>query len=445
MQACLLLWLMGLLLLPVLGHAEPRELSSFTFGINLHRFLPRDYQLIAGLGNLSSRSDVLWSEVSNEKGVVRPDHPTLKGIFQRPGNIEQPLITLIYGHPAFDRGMRPTSDAAIAAYAAYAEAVVTTLKVSIPRFEVWNEWNVTRDQPGGKRDGKPEEYVALLREVFPKIKRHGVEVLGGAIGGDGINDDWLERALDAGLLESCDALSFHPYFYGAQGEGRLPEVGLISRLRAVTALLAQYEPAGKKTPLYITEMGWPTLDTGEGVTPEAQAKYLARTTLLLALEPQVHGLWIYELRDGPGERSDREQNFGLVLNDGTTKSAYAVMRDLVHLLRTAHTVQEVENESAGGVRILKFTLPQNREAWISWVVRPNESWMVDWVGSGVDEGMRQRLLGTSPGIKMTGTRLGTAAKYSLVVGDSPVIMSGSTAGSKLTGVRRREVNVDPAQ
>ena len=98
-----------------------------------------------------------------------------------------------------------------------------------------------------------ESCYHLLNKAVPDAV-----VLGRAMGGIGDRDDYLPKALKAGLLDYCDGLSIHPYFYGAETpEARLPENAILERLNKLKAWLSDY-PGGAQKPLYATEMGSPT-------------------------------------------------------------------------------------------------------------------------------------------------------------------------------------------
>ena len=68
---------------------------------------------------------------------------------------------------------------------------------------------------------------------------------------------------------------------------------------------------------------------------------MVRSILLFALEPQVKGVWVYELRDGGSDAANREYHFGVVTRDGKPKAAYYALKDLVSLFRDAKSIERL--------------------------------------------------------------------------------------------------------
>lgn len=417
----------------------PRDLKSFTLGANTHRVFRENSELLAGLGNPSVRIDLLWEEIADAAGVVRPSHRTLRSILALDRRHEAPLVILDYGHSAFEGAGRPTSAESIRGYARYAGSVASYLAARTSYFEVWNEWNI-RGVPGGAV-GSPaaSDYVALLREAHRAIKRWNPRavVLGGSISGTGIPDGWLEDALRGGLLKYCDGLSFHPYFYGAQGDEVLPEVGLAARVEAVKEKLRRYEP-GRETPLYVTELGWPAFTGKSGVTIDEQAKYLARSVLLLALDPRVRGAWLYELRDsgGAADVAEREAHFGFVTATGEPKAAYHVLRDLRAVFAAATSIEAVSIDSLPEARLVRFRLKAGGEAWVGWTIRPGSRVSVVFE-SGGSLRPKVRQLGRPPMVRKSGDAAQLPfATVSVELDDMPRLIVG--------GVERGQVRASGA-
>ncbi len=91
------------------------------------------------------------------------------------------------------------------AFARYVFTTVNHYKGSIKHWEVWNEPHYA-----GFWRGTPEQYAELLQIAYREAKRADPECL--VIGGGGVwarRLDWIERMLDAGGVQSMDALSIH--------------------------------------------------------------------------------------------------------------------------------------------------------------------------------------------------------------------------------------------
>jgi len=373
--------------MPLRGETEampPRDLANFTLGFNAHFIKPRDLPLIDELGYPALRLDLTWRRIADAQGLVNPDAPILRSVVDAPPQIVDPLIILGYGHPAFQEGGRPSTPQSRTAFVDYALASVSRLHDRSKFFEVWNEWNVEGmgQTPASEGRGKVEDYVSLLRETYTALKaRHpDLVILGGATGGIGRQDDYMPRAIKLGLLDSLDGLSIHPYFFGAEGDVTLPEVAIPSRLHQLRSWLNE-APSRRDIPLYVTELGWPTYHEQYGVTDEVQSLYMARSVLLLAAEKEVRGVWIYELRDGGDDPKDREDHFGVVARDGAPKPAFHRMRELIALLRSARTIEQVANGSEGRAITMRLVMKDGTETWVCWTSRGGDRWRIEWDGS----------------------------------------------------------------
>ena len=104
-------------------------------------------------------------------------------------------------------------------------------------------------------------------------------MIGGVLAG--VDLEFLQVLFAKGGLQYMDALSIHPYCYPQS-----PEAGnLLGRLDQVRNLMDQ---GGKRLPIWVTEIGWPTHQgDGRGVDEETQAAYLARMYTLFASQPDV--------------------------------------------------------------------------------------------------------------------------------------------------------------
>lgn len=100
-------------------------------------------------------------------------------------------------------------------------------------------------------------------------------------------------------------------------------------------------PAAKKVggskPLMATETGYHTASNWDGPHPGISEKAMGRYTPRLALEyfnRNITKTYNYELIDQKPDPagSDREENFGLLRNDGTEKPAYKALKNLISLL-----------------------------------------------------------------------------------------------------------------
>jgi hypothetical protein len=350
-----------------------RVLNDFIVGINIHSFNKADMPLLEELGISATRSDRFWAKIADSRGDIPANSRCFDSILDA-RYVKVPLVVLAYGHPAFDHGGRIVSDEGRAAYIKYALTVVDRLMSRMPLYEVWNEWNWDGEERGGS--GRPEDYVRLLKDTYSRVKTAypDVKVLGGAMTGIGQEHDYLEHLIDGGALNFMDGLSIHPYYY--EDRNVLPEIALRDRLGKVLKLLSE-SLKGSNMPIYVTELGWPTYSGPGGEAPEEQSKQLIRSILILAMEARVKGVWLYELRDAIGGHPDRENHFGIVLNNGTPKPAFYALRDVIRVLNRANTIEDIHNDSNGAVMTVRLHNKDGSETWICWAIRPDERWNIE--------------------------------------------------------------------
>ncbi len=411
--------------LAILCRAEDtsRNLGEFVLGFNTHKILAKDQPLLQSAGIRSLRVDLYRNPVCDDLGAIIPDHPVFQAIASTPAAFDQPLVILGYGHRAFLNSGRPVTAEARGAFVEYAVSSVDRLRGRTAFFEVWNEWNVAGmgRTPMEEGTGRVGDYVRLLEETYGTLKKRfpQVTVLGGATGGIGAEDGYMPKAIQAGMLQWLDGLSIHPYFYGADGEKRLPETAIATRLGQLHDWL-QADPVHENVPLYVTELGWPTYGEPHGVSYEEQACFMVRSILLFACDPQVKGIWLYEFRDGGTDPKNREHHFGVIEVDGTPKPAFYALRSLVPLLRDARSLRRVANSANDRVVTIVLTMKDGTDIWAVWSVFPGEEWVMD------DGGERMTPVpfsfSGSQGEKMTGF------PSRFIVGNTPVFLRGSRAG-----------------
>jgi hypothetical protein len=145
----------------------------------------------------------------------------------------------------------------------------------------------------------------------------------------GTNTKWIDTLYQ--LIPNLNSLFYafadHPYWYGHApsqgGDGNSP----FERIDTLRKKMAEHG-AGSK-PLFITEYGESTADCGsECVSESVQAEHISEMIQAVTNHPDwgVELLCLYQLHDWSTNSSNREEQFGLLNQDGTPKPAYAIAR-----------------------------------------------------------------------------------------------------------------------
>ena len=434
-----------LALLPMAGlAADPFLVGACTHFGQGKGLLGANLSVMSQGGIASFRDEVGWGSIERARGEFAM--PAAWDDFVNAGlkaGIE-PLIILDYGNRLYDDGDKPRSPEAIEAFCRYAEFVVGHFKGRVKLYEVWNEWDIAI---GSRTPGSADDYAALIKKVYPRIKAvdPSIAVYGGAPTPGGVRNGWLERILAQGALPFMDALSIHTYTYSETGRARGPEAW--AEWMGQVGKMTQKYSDGKPVPLYVTETGWPTQIDRRGTPPDVAAAYLARMYLLARTMPFLKGIWWYDFQDDGWNAANNENNFGMVRPDLTPKPAYFSLADIAKLVSKAEFAGRVE---AGDPDIwaLKFREPDGIETWAIWSAHPDDGWQVTLKTSRSNPGaVSVREVGRKAIMREWGSRdwvetRGNAPiapnQLDIVVRGAPWLISGDLEGASVSGIKRRE-------
>lgn len=130
------------------------------------------------------------------------------------------------------------------------------------------------------------------------------------------------------------AFADHPYWYGHApsqgGDGNSP----FERLDTLRRKMKEHGADAK--PIFITEYGESTANCGEECVDEAtQATHLREMIEAVATHREwgVELLCLYQLHDWAADSDSREEQFGLLQEDGAPKPAYTVARSAMQQYR----------------------------------------------------------------------------------------------------------------
>ena len=317
----------------------------------------------AGIGSI--RDEVGWSSIEREKGkLIMPERFDYYVRQASQAGLDV-LLILDYSNRFYDDGDRPKSTEAIEGFCRYAEFVVNHFGQDVRLYEIWNEWDIWIGlRPPYNLGGSPEDYVKLLKAITPRIKAANpdVTVMAGGSTSGGVKKGWLEKIIQLGVLNYCDAISIHSYNYGDKFPERSPEA-CSAWMTGVQEMPRKYNN-GSDVPFYVTEMGWPTHVGKRGTPPELSASYLARLYLLARTSPSFRGIWWYDFQDDGWKPDDNENNFGIVRPDLTPKPAYHVLADISDLIADGRCLGLLETNNEN-IEIIRFK-HKGRDVWAVW-------------------------------------------------------------------------------
>jgi hypothetical protein len=188
------------------------------------------------------------------------------------------------------------------------------------------------------------DYVALLKEVYVAVKMRSPDATviscGGGGAGGGPGGDCITAIAAHGALEYQDAFSVHPYMSpftpekGYRTEGApLASVNIPVVWPYLSRMLASNPKANKQhMKLWITEIGWPSSPTSDGLSEQGQAGNLVRSFLLSRRYNAVEVMFWYDLVDDGTDPADKENNFGMLRADLSPKPAFVAAAVLARTL-----------------------------------------------------------------------------------------------------------------
>jgi len=178
----------------------------------------------------------------------------------------------------------------------------------VPAWEVWNEENLAKNNPGGS-SVQPENYARFLITTSEAIKSAQKEQSGGGTtvlfgglympAGEYYNS-FLEKAANVGgEPSSYNGVAIHPYAF-ENGATQMSE-----RVNDVRYALNNHVSGGSGKSLWITELGWPVGGSGApSVSPEQQASLLTQSLNWIkgaAATDNIQVVDWYNIRDYGGQ------------------------------------------------------------------------------------------------------------------------------------------------
>ena len=203
---------------------------------------------------------------------------------------------------------KPYEEEGFKDYCTFLRELVKRYKGRIKHWEIYNEPNIFF------WSGPHDRYPALLKMAYEAVKSEDpdAQVLGCSTAG--IDTRFIQMCLDAHA--PLDVLTIHPY------RGTLNEQTFMNELESTRKQIG-----GR--PVWITEMGWPTIPGN--ASERQQAALLARSYLSAIGSGASQNICWYDFRNDGWNPYYNEENFGITCQDLTPKPAY---RALASVCRT---------------------------------------------------------------------------------------------------------------
>ena len=174
------------------------------------------------------------------------------------------------------------------------------------------------------------QYADIIRPALEAVKQLGLPaemIVPSYIYGTDTHwiDTLYQRIPD--LNSMFYAFADHPYWYGHDPADTSSGGSPFGRIETLRSKMAEHG-AGEK-PVFFTEYGESTANCGSECVSEAvQAAHIEKMidAVINRTEWKVEALFLYQLHDWSTNSTSREQQFGLLRQNGTAKPAYAIAR-----------------------------------------------------------------------------------------------------------------------
>ena len=299
--------------------------TGFSIQYDTKDRIGKDFTAAKRFGAQQIRLDLNWALVQPERDVV--DWARTDLLFSQAKAKHLKVLAVVGLAP--DWAKLPDGSVDPAKFGDFVDAAARRYASKVAAWEIWNEPN---QQPRWSAKVNPAQYARVVEAAAPGIRRHDPKapILMGALAPavDGPVElspiTFLEGVYRAGIdRSSYDAISVHPFSYPALPSGD-EEWNTFNRLGDIHDVAKRNGDGAK--PFWLTEYGARTGSSDRSVG------YRRHTQLMVDAYRQtkklrfVQALFFYSLRDASSNRSEPEDNFGLLKFDGTPKPAYKVLR-----------------------------------------------------------------------------------------------------------------------
>ena len=267
------------------------------------------------------RMDFAWPDVESTRDVWNFSLTDLA--VQKAGQHGVKILGILGGTPPWANGGNPffgVPPTDMEAWRTYVSTVCARYRGKVAAWEIWNEENIHSFWMTGP---DANAYVQLVAQTAPAIRAAdpaATVVMGGVAG---LDPNYIETCLKAGIANYVDAIAYHPYPVTLTGGVPPQESNCRYILNWLNWLIPQYTT--RHLQVWLTELGWTTSTGFPGVDQSTQASYLLRTFINYADLPVDKVFW-YNLWSEQNNAADPESNYGLLANDFSRKESWSAYR-----------------------------------------------------------------------------------------------------------------------
>jgi hypothetical protein len=202
--------------------------------------------------------------------------------------------------------------------------------VATTHFELWNEPYVDNFAANGM-DAARYANLAIAAADAGHAANPATKYLASTDDTDADAEDWTRKMFAArpDLAQHIDAIAIHPYGPDLDTYNEGPAGSFRRNLEQTQTALV--ENGAGDMPIWITELGWSTCNSGGVcISEQRQAELTRQLGQLLETDysSSVRGLFVFNYSDYGNNPSNSENNYGFVHNDGTAKPALAELRSI---------------------------------------------------------------------------------------------------------------------
>ena len=287
----------------------PLPALSTTYGVCAH--VTRDeyaergrtYEMVAKAGFKAVRSDFDWARCQKAKDAPF-DFSFYDSVVDDAAKCGLTILPILYGPPQWGYPVYEHLDA----WRSFVRETARHFRNRIPVYEIWNEENIDFFW----KHPDPVKYAEVLKAAYEEIKAINPKLRVAFGGTAGCDWAFVERVINAGAGDAFDIVNIHPY-----RQPNPPEPGISEDLGALKAMMVRHGIADR--PIWITEMGWPTLPAA---VPDAA---VLRAGLQIA-EPRRmrwRAAYLDLMKDGSSAQAMASEILKVLPKDSTCKGVNA--------------------------------------------------------------------------------------------------------------------------